>query len=837
MLSLPSRRIRVALAAAVAAVTMTFTAPGKAQGTSGMLPDPVSSRELSRYADRLGLSEQQRLAIELFHEQYRASFRDLREKEIEQFLRDSGGLGAMGMGADPKAMERAIRDFERIMGRIKGLDESLFDQIQATLTEAQALRLPGARLARERTRYGTGLTRMVGFLNPASRVDLSEVLADMELTPAEQEAIEPLVGSYETGLTSRMRDLHEESLDLAREATRAVAGIEMNEAVMADPERRREMMEAMRTMWLELTRRITDRSMEISDLGRSTIPRLQPLISPVAGFELHTGFYRRGYREFADVPSPAAVRFEEALALDDLDDEKRQAIADLRGVFFRGIYRINGDAADLIDKQRRARQVFNFGGDEEALREHEEKLEDLREQRGQANTRAILALDALLGSESAEGLPTLITGETEQSKDIAGMLMTQDGQAIQVLLEPAETTPGAGGADPFLPGPISPRDVQRYADMLRLDEEKRTILSTLHQDYEAVFREMAGESIGAVARAQQSLWQLGENGAMVPPSEADIGRLYNLRRNAMRTILQADETFFANLEALSTEQQRTTMERIRLSRQRDVYNRARGAESFTTGGMGGIRFGAWQLDGSREAMIDLSRLVDEADLADEQLTSIDTVLLEYERSATALFRGFFESDLRFQEALDKLNASSAAARMQTEGGNRLGFADGYRDILESQGRDTRDARRRLIDVNRQTVDRIVAALADEAGAPVRLLYEKRAFPDEFEDSRSAAPRLRAALELPDLTADQRSAIAQISAEFQGEHERLSREMVAVRMNSAGGDRMDWQQRVDGQRRVERLRSERDDLNEKSLVRLRSVLSDEQLARLQGDGSS
>src|SRR5688572_17150190 len=56
------------------------------QGTRGYLPDPISTQQLSQYADRLGLSDQQRHAAEAMHLDYMKEFATLREKQIAPFI-------------------------------------------------------------------------------------------------------------------------------------------------------------------------------------------------------------------------------------------------------------------------------------------------------------------------------------------------------------------------------------------------------------------------------------------------------------------------------------------------------------------------------------------------------------------------------------------------------------------------------------------------------------------------------------------------------------------------------------------------------------------------------
>ena len=66
--------------------------PAWAQGTEGMLPEPISTHELKGYADRLKLSAQQRQAADAIHDQYKRDFRALRQGEIADFLKDMRSL-------------------------------------------------------------------------------------------------------------------------------------------------------------------------------------------------------------------------------------------------------------------------------------------------------------------------------------------------------------------------------------------------------------------------------------------------------------------------------------------------------------------------------------------------------------------------------------------------------------------------------------------------------------------------------------------------------------------------------------------------------------------------
>ncbi len=141
-----------------------------AQGTSGMLPPPISSRDLDVYGDTLGLTPEQRDATDVIHDQYREEFRVLREGNIEQYMQEVGGMWRGGFSSlNRKAIEASIQKLDRLMTRIRLTDDILFDGISVMLTDEQATQLARVMQTRDRQRYRSGGTRMAGFVNRAAR--------------------------------------------------------------------------------------------------------------------------------------------------------------------------------------------------------------------------------------------------------------------------------------------------------------------------------------------------------------------------------------------------------------------------------------------------------------------------------------------------------------------------------------------------------------------------------------------------------------------------------------------------------------------------------------------
>ena len=137
-----------ALVLAAAAAFMPRAA--HAQGTNGMLPNPISSRDLAGYADRLNLTEQQRREIDPLHEQYREAFRELRVTDIEAFMQTMGGMGGgWSRMLNRQAIEDSAKQLNQVMAKIGALDNRLFNDVQAVLSDDQVAGLSAVKQVRK----------------------------------------------------------------------------------------------------------------------------------------------------------------------------------------------------------------------------------------------------------------------------------------------------------------------------------------------------------------------------------------------------------------------------------------------------------------------------------------------------------------------------------------------------------------------------------------------------------------------------------------------------------------------------------------------------------------
>src|SRR4029434_1715613 len=98
--------------------------------------------------------------------------------------------------------------------------------------------------------------------------------------------------------------------------------------------------------------------------------------------------------------------------------------------------------------------------------------------------------------------------------------------------------------DPFVPQPITGRDLDESAKRLGLDDDGRSILNGLHTEYTDRFKQIEDTEIQAVRDADENLWQRNDDGRPTPPSAEAVDHLYALRRQAIASIKTLDEQFF-----------------------------------------------------------------------------------------------------------------------------------------------------------------------------------------------------------------------------------------------------------------------------------------------------
>ena len=354
-----------------------------AQGTSGMLPTPISSRDLDVYGDALGLTPEQRDATDAIHEQYREDFRVLREGDIEQYMQEIGGLWRGGFSSmNRETIETSIQQLDRLMTRIRLTDDILFDGIQAMLSDEQATQLARVMQTRDRQRYRAGGTRMIGFVNRAAQIDLSRLYIGLELTEQEREATDPFVLQYEGRLSAEAKALYQAATHMMLDVIDSLEeqGINFNDpaGMMQNP---RGMRDAMRTAFGESMKKPRDKATAISDLNRRSLRQISELMTAGTATTFRDRYLRRAYPEVPRTSASSTLRsYLAVLNRRDVPDPVKSDVKSATAAYRSSRQAVVEEMIDTIDKFRAAWLTMNAGqGDNPSREDHETKLNEFRE--------------------------------------------------------------------------------------------------------------------------------------------------------------------------------------------------------------------------------------------------------------------------------------------------------------------------------------------------------------------------------------------------------------------------------------------------------------------------
>lgn len=864
------------LFAILAMGSLASTPEVSAQGTSGTFPDPISTRELEKYAAKLTMSTQQQQGIGLPHDEYLESFRALREGPIEEYLHEYGagsGFNFFSGDADLKKLEKGVKKRNELMDRIRTLDNRFFDQVQTVLTEDQIAGMTRVKQARERLRYRSGFSRMSMFSSPGVRVDLSELVGELDLTVQILEIVDPIVAQYERNLTAELRNLYKGASTMQLDLQKRLQEQGFEPPTRGGDRRQRgQRFQIIQESFRAMNERIAELSAEIHKLNRRSARQFARLLPPKAARDLKMRYYDLAYPAIPVGRGGAGRRLDEIERMKDIPDDQREQIASLETAFLTSLDSLVKQMVAVSEKI--GPSVFEFRFNEDDTGEPDEnqvKMQRLREQRTAMIDRTVNDINLILGEEFRKQLDRRIAAveesEGEESGTVEIMAFAIDGGGggggMQTMIlrasgsfDMATDEQEDDTTDLYLPGAITNRELDRYAKYLGVDDDMRSVLDGMYEDYLAKFDQLHELRIEPVKAKSRSLWGFDEKtGEVNSPGRKDIEELYRLRRIALHDIGELENSFFSDLESVLLDDTRAqAMQRVRLARKRSIYSRGRDTGGFRmfgtpgrgpgSGGHRAMSFISLGSGTSSESLTDISRLIDELQFESEDLASIDPIMAEYERDMTGQFQIAFETSLRFNEAMEAMQAEATTV---SEDGNRrevrMRGGGGMRDLMQGDGQLQQETRRAIVELNRETLDDLERLLPSETMNLLRDTYNRRSFPDIYNDSLSAEPLLRGVYNLQNLDPNQRMKTDEISMNYRSAYEALCQQMVEMKIRSpvggmsgggfGGGRRgnFDFQAMQQRQRDMERIRFERKDLSDKTRNNLRAVLTETQQERL------
>ena len=194
--SSPGYRIPTAAAAVITSLLFLLPSAVLAQGLP-MFPDPINTKTLIQYADRLELSVDQRLPLEPLHDAYLDRFRRLRDKDLQAFQDHMLDIAINFMRSrftiPPRIeLEQLIQEFDHVQSKIAGVDRSLFNEIESILDDQQHLRLQRVRKQRRIQALRTVILNIGREFNPGARADLVELVEGLPLSADEAALVEQI---------------------------------------------------------------------------------------------------------------------------------------------------------------------------------------------------------------------------------------------------------------------------------------------------------------------------------------------------------------------------------------------------------------------------------------------------------------------------------------------------------------------------------------------------------------------------------------------------------------------------------------------------------------------
>jgi hypothetical protein len=830
----------------------------RGQGTSNTFPDPLTSRQLDQFAERLGLDAVGRLELDPFHENYREQFRTLRDGRIEDYLKagGGGGMGMFGRQRDRSEIESRIKERKEILKAIERLDNQLLDQIQAHVDEAQQPNMASVKLAAERARAKGTVGGM--FLGNAD-IDLAELLRKLppEMIESMDEAataeVQSAAREYEQKLTRLMSELADESIatPLAVHDAMAASGVtrpEFKPDALPEPGAMDAYFEASSAARATAMKKQTKLRQDLAMLHHSFLRKLKPSLPDVAYREVRHQFYKRSYNEAWPDPKSVEPMFEQAIALESISADEKAAITAARDSWRSSNDAVTGELVDAVDDFRKEWTFFSF--DDSKWSDYQDRMKALHAKRDSVDEAGEQALRAIVGERLAAkrddggsgriGFPGGFAVEGLEISGEEGVMIFDGpgGEGGAIVLNMGGDFGSVGevdAGDAYLPGPISAKELNDAVERMQLTQDQKTIAEVLHQDYQAGFRQILESDSALVQANAHRVFDPAAGEKFTPPDAQDIEKKYAARKAAFERIKRLDQEFFDGIAPLlSGAAQMEGLEKSKLARQRRVYNRSRGHSGML------MTMGPAGPGSSKESSVDLVDVANALELTSEGTAAANAVLTTYEPAFIDALRRRYETVIEEQKKIDifhaKMMIPSDAGEVRVE---IDGNTDEFKTMQISQKR-IGDAESAIASLNRRTVEDGLSKLEESDAKALKRGWQRAAYPSVFRDPRDAEPILIDAIKLEDTSPEQIQQLNEILQKHREEYEKISETMVQTVAASgaappeAGEFNPDHFKAMQAtQNTMKKLRFDRTELNASSLRKLKAVLSPEQAERLPG----
>ncbi|MEE2912745.1 MAG: hypothetical protein VX436_02965 [Planctomycetota bacterium] len=788
-----------------------------------VLTDPLKVQQIELLSEKLSMTLVQQESMLELYDRYLVDFARVRNGDVKTFedsiTKAAEDFGFMSLNIPERAVvEKLITQFDRSIKSIQRVDKLFFNEISGMLTESQQRRLGRYKISREVEAYMA--LKMVGEFNRGAGVHISELYEylHIEETPEVLQVLE----TYEKRYLNLAKSTYDALTETVRIALDMVDELEvrgldqqalmmkfMNEEAIEDLKRRGDIL-------LIPLQRV---AFEISQLNWKTWKLLDELLPEKEARTFQQLYFSKSYFDAVQGFQKVNKKIERALEYDgvyELQEDQKLSLLELRNTFHRSSSVKSRKHAELIEKSREHRSIAQFSREEPG--KYDEELNAARTSRDKLLESTHSNIDGILGEDIDNAINNAHKHDTEDKKypnSEVKAYSTATDEEVAIEINADDRIDLASGVE--IPRPIGPSFAKRAAVLLDLEASGEMIINAVYDEYREQY-DLAFESVKSV---NDSI----ENDATLVGG-ARLRKIRDSSKSAAQSIALLDIEFFNNLAAV-TSLKRDNASLLMLENHRQRQREEPSDDQF-----------GWS--GGRNAVIDL---VDLFVLSKDSNEIFMNISQDGRKIISKRMEDYHQQIVELHSNLTKARYSLAhmqdAMYLVEESEDDASNAR-MAESIQRRWRDAfieiRNANKAMVFANQSFMDELLGKLQEDDYWIIRMKYVKTAYPDVFKDGGDASTMLTAALAIQDLDLSQQSALEQLSSSYKYDYWNLSEGMVSLRQSDANldsGEQFFTQDDIRREIRLETLRFERGELNDRVRMRLRMILNTEQIKKVPG----
>lgn len=852
-----------------------------------ILTDPIKVREVELLSNRLDLTMAQKEAILGVYDEYLVSFARVKNGAIKEFEDDIAAaaetFGFMQFEIPERAMvEALIRKAQRAIKAIHLSDTLFFEQVAEMLSEKQRVELQRIKIARELEAYQLFIVEMLGGINNGGRTNLRSLFNNLKVESSVE--IDTVLDRYD----ARYLKVSKEGFDAVVATIRLaldhidelnVRGMDQNALMMrfmADPSA----IEDLKSRGEILIKPVVKQAYELSQLNWKTWISLNTILDQESARKMQDWYFGKSFRDAVRGGTRINDYLTTAIDLGTISAGQKIDLQELQKTFWSKWSGMTKKHADVLESSRQIQTIAVMTRD--TVSGFEEQLNSLKESRKQYIDQMESRIDAVLGAELVAELQSNKQKATQadfpfvRSEQVIVDAGSSDGAQVQIITEGAvelseeemEALMAEHGGDfdeavfvsgststvssteihsgsigmteaidiseldiefigseqtdekarlygsASIPQPIAPSFPQRAATILELDESGELVIEAVYNEY----REKYDEAYTVIAVGSKDLFDNKDLGG------GDRMRKNNeLNKAASEAVATLDTGYFDDLVAV-TSLNRDDLNVKMLENHRD---RQRSSAPQDTFGWSGV-------EGDTIDLVGLYVLSDDSDelrlgISDESINTIRKAMQGYHAEVS-------EPHGQFAEATESLSHLEDAMWLVEENNSEGRMAE----AIQKRWRDTftriRDSKRELLLANQTVMESILNEVPEADFWKVRMEFVQKAYPDVFVKGKDLSKMVRAASGITSLDGIQKEKLDSLASTYRFDYWNLCEQMIENHQTNAtakSGEGFVSSDDVHRQLELETLRFQRKELNDRLQMRLRMILTVDQVKHVPG----